>query len=332
MGLRCSLLGHDFGEPDEEEEREARGDEEIITIREIERCARCDEVRVISEHTEVRAIEPHRSAPDPTESRATDTMAERFEVIEETDGVDGRTAEADREHAGRDDTRPPENDEGGAVFLDDDGTEREPEEWFDGRDPGPEASSSEQWMHESDVTADDEETEEDGDGGWVGASPTERYGSDSAEPSPWPDEPDDAPTDDAEIVDWPEHQGDDEGFDAEPDSGPAEDVEFEGMTPRRADGRDESGWTAPDSTSDGPGWTADPEERRQEPADSSTDGSSLGFTPAESGADRADVDGDVPTEFYCPECGLNHVAEESSLRPGDICPECRTGYIGERAR
>ena len=38
------------------------------------------------------------------------------------------------------------------------------------------------------------------------------------------------------------------------------------------------------------------------------------------------------TEFYCPECQFTTPTEGSSLRPGDICPECRLGYLTERER
>jgi predicted RNA-binding Zn-ribbon protein involved in translation (DUF1610 family) len=37
-------------------------------------------------------------------------------------------------------------------------------------------------------------------------------------------------------------------------------------------------------------------------------------------------------EFYCPNCGHARVAGASSIRAGDICPECKQGYIAERER
>ena len=39
---------------------------------------------------------------------------------------------------------------------------------------------------------------------------------------------------------------------------------------------------------------------------------------------------DINTEFYCPECGFTRHAGASSMRAGDICPECQRGYIAER--
>lgn len=56
MGLRCSLLGHAFGEPVTERERETRGAEVLITVREIRRCSRCDAEQVITENKEIRHL------------------------------------------------------------------------------------------------------------------------------------------------------------------------------------------------------------------------------------------------------------------------------------
>ncbi len=39
-------------------------------------------------------------------------------------------------------------------------------------------------------------------------------------------------------------------------------------------------------------------------------------------------DGDA--EFVCPECGETWPAVNASLRPGDICPQCRRGYLSEQ--
>ena len=39
----------------------------------------------------------------------------------------------------------------------------------------------------------------------------------------------------------------------------------------------------------------------------------------------------VETEYYCPNCGTTRPFD-SSLRSGDICPSCQSGYIAERAR
>ena len=56
MGLKCSLLGHSFEPADFEREREEQGSEVVTVVREIERCVRCGEERVVSESTEVTAV------------------------------------------------------------------------------------------------------------------------------------------------------------------------------------------------------------------------------------------------------------------------------------
>lgn len=68
MSVWCTLLGHRFGEATVERDREV-GEEEVITIsREIEECDRCDARRIVSENTEIAAVDPAPDDIDPTES------------------------------------------------------------------------------------------------------------------------------------------------------------------------------------------------------------------------------------------------------------------------
>lgn len=55
MGLRCSLLGHDYADRDVERERADHGDEMVTTVRTTETCRRCGHRRVVSENTEIAA-------------------------------------------------------------------------------------------------------------------------------------------------------------------------------------------------------------------------------------------------------------------------------------
>ena len=57
MGLKCSVLGHKYGEATVEREREEQGSEVVITIQERETCERCGNTRIVSENKEVTAIE-----------------------------------------------------------------------------------------------------------------------------------------------------------------------------------------------------------------------------------------------------------------------------------
>ncbi|MFW5978071.1 MAG: DUF7093 family protein, partial [Halohasta sp.] len=139
---------------------------------------------------------------------------------------------------------------------------------------------------------DDEETEDAADG---------------REPGEWP-EYDDR---EEELADteWPDVEGDDEGYAAEePTEGEPEDMTFGGgFTPEIT--KSEAG-SVPD---------ADGEEAE------------LSFTRAEeSTVEYEPTVDDIQTEFYCPECGFSRLAGNSSMRAGDICPDCKRGYISER--
>lgn len=352
MGLRCSLLGHDFGDPEVEETREERGDEVVVTVREIERCSRCDEMRVCAENKEVTAIggtdgeptaterrgdaadraasggqpsESSRSASETRRSAGGDTSAAEMDSTTATDATTADDAAAASEestaHAAADpsdaesdpstttasggdtpDSTVADDSESGAttddaiILGDDDDDPNAGGTTLPGERASPEPESA---------GADDES-----DWSWQGES----------EGDDWPDSGQQATADTSESTDstnWPDHDGEDEGYDATPNEGErAEGVEFMGTTPTRSDGQ-----STGESSSFG-------SQSRHDEADES-DG--IGIT-RDTDAERADVDDDVETEFYCPECGLVHPSGESSLRPGDICPECKKGYIAERPR
>lgn len=57
MGVKCSLLGHDYGESEIERERDEDGDEVVRTAKRVERCRQCGRTRTISENTEVTTLE-----------------------------------------------------------------------------------------------------------------------------------------------------------------------------------------------------------------------------------------------------------------------------------
>ena len=114
MGLRCSLLGHDYGEPEIEREREEQGNEVVVTVREFEECSRCGERSVVSENKEVTAIEDPEPNPEPSESEAVET--------EPATTVDaGATSDVEETSTFDDGFEPPENaEEDDGVILDDD--------------------------------------------------------------------------------------------------------------------------------------------------------------------------------------------------------------------
>lgn len=63
MDIRCSILGHTYQETEVEREREDRGEEEVITLREFRECRRCGNRDLVSENKHVRAVQ--RSTDDP---------------------------------------------------------------------------------------------------------------------------------------------------------------------------------------------------------------------------------------------------------------------------
>jgi predicted RNA-binding Zn-ribbon protein involved in translation (DUF1610 family) len=126
---------------------------------------------------------------------------------------------------------------------------------------------------------------------------------------------------DDDATAWPDHGGEDEGFDAE--VGGEDDVSFSGntLTPEVDAEAPQSDAEYVDSDAEGRG--ANEFEDRTPRADVDTGIASEGSTSI----DLSEIDDEV--KFYCPNCGLARRAGESSMRAGDICPECRKGYIAE---
>ena len=129
------------------------------------------------------------------------------------------------------------------------------------------------------------------DAGESATADTETTDTTDADDTPAAGEP-------SEAAAWPAADADDDGFDAEtPTSG----------GPTVSTGADPAPW---------------PDEGTVE-----RDRNGTRFVRPEP------VDGDVDgaTELHCPNCATAHAAASSSLRPGDVCPDCRKGYLAERA-
>ncbi|AGN02014.1 hypothetical protein L593_10345 [Salinarchaeum sp. Harcht-Bsk1] len=291
MGVRCTLLGHAYGEAEIEREREERGDEAVVTIREVKTCSRCGDRSVVSENKEVTAVESAgsevatpsdadaapTSEPRPTEPGVDDTVAE--ESVEEA-AVDagpegGEAGAADASEAGPE--QDPETDDG--VILDDEPdeepAEREYGEWPDAEED-----------HAS-AEADPAAADEDANGG----------------PAPWPDSDDEA----------------DEGFDAAtPDDEPAADVEYPGSADAEPPG-DGSGDA--EASADAAEILDDEPATERPPADEGVDFERARETSSPSAPSTGG------TELYCPACGYRDPSRDGSLREGDICPECKKGYL-----
>ncbi|MFC4358133.1 hypothetical protein ACFO0N_09250 [Halobium salinum] len=336
MGLRC-LLGHDFDDVEVEREREEEGEEMVVTVREVKTCVRCGHQQVVSENKEVTSIRP------PAEATAETVLA---------GSGDATAADAEGHAAGGD---------GGAFDADegDDAT------FIDAEDDGqPEATVGARGVDGSAVGANDATAEGDGefaaaDAGHRADDPTDAddadgFNDDEFEPpesaeeddgvildddgeemeagrghGEWPDS-DDVGYDESEAANpWPDQQGEDEGYDAQSPDGEATDVEFGGgLTPQMEMAESE---LADVEGADGAGTEVEEGYDAEfiESPDSGAESVGDGFVRA----DDAEVGGDssgVPTEYYCPSCEMTRGADGSSMRAGDICPECKTGYVTER--
>ena len=192
MGLKCSVIGHKYGETAVERDREEQGSEVVITIREEETCERCGKTRVVSENKEVTSIETpsdiagdmiDEETDDGTEQAATAEEPESG-AGEESDGVED--IEADESAAGG---------TGSAVEQVD--PDADDAEIIDAEEPAETAAteSGDDELDDPSTVADAEEPEpatdpEEDDGVIIdaddeGAADTDR------DPGQWPEEPGD---------------------------------------------------------------------------------------------------------------------------------------------
>jgi len=313
MGLRC-LLGHEYANREVEREREERGDEVVVTYRTVETCDRCGERRVVSENKEVRPIRDPREddvatglggggvTPDLDEPPTDDDASAPSEETPATGGDPGPTADGDD----------------GSTPATTASTADDVREAGDDEDPTPTPDPAE----EDAVILDDGATDDGDDrarGEWPGGDaerpadedPTEAKTETETETKADPTPADDGTTVVSGDEGWPEPGGEDEGFDAEPNDGTPMDVSFGGgLTP--------------------------------EGNDAAANGEAEGANGAGAVAGKQFVAADDVepvseesvgrTEFFCPNCGYVRTAGGSSMRAGDICPDCHKGYIAERER
>jgi len=152
--------------------------------------------------------------------------------------------------------------------------------------------------------ADDTAVAADGDEETTGV-PEADDGATVVEGEGWPDP-------EGEDEGWPDPEGEDEGFDATPGDAAPEDATIdEEVGPAVGDPATTNGTTeAAGGAAAGKQFVA---AQEVEPV----------------GDNRTTA---AETEFFCPNCGHARGAGGSSMRAGDICPECHQGYIAERER
>ena len=358
MSLRCSLLGHSYGDAEIEREREEQGSEVVVTVREFEECERCGDRKIVTENKEVTALQS--SAPDlesaesgsatdaatgstgrtETTARANasaDSDATTPETTTSPDATGGRTAsgqsdvqlDADAEVAGGDDaeiiggsSEGEESSEPAGASGSSEAPEPDSSPDSTGVD-GSDASSTagETDLNQSPSAADDDGVILDDDG-------DSSAGDDDRTPGEWPEAETTHPTEvDHGPGNWPavgSEDGDDEGYDAEPAAAGSADVDFGGsLTPESADVDDE--------TDDVEFVNAEGDALRSRDDGASSPELSSGIS-AEADAPSLSgpaADPDVDAEFVCPECDYREGVAGSSLRAGDICPECSRGYLAQ---
>lgn len=296
MVLRCSLLGHDYGEPEVERERDTRGSEVVLTVQEYERCTRCGVKNVISENTEVTSI-------------STDAAADETDYATVTDDTDATTVADPGETDGSIATDAVDLDDSMAITFDE-----------GGETPSDESAVEVPRDENGDPITDDAEILEPEDE----PSPDRQQGE-------WPDSDDVGPPVGAEREPsaWPGIGAEDDELDsaigadddptAESASGWDVDTASDTGSTERDDGTDDAILVGGDPVAATANVGATP--------DSDTGFESAGEAPSPG---EPIVRGDVPTEYFCPSCSFVAPGDRGSLRPGDICPSCRKGYLGER--
>jgi len=313
MAIKCSLLGHSYGDPDVEREREQRGEEVVVTVRELKTCTRCGTELTVSENTEVRPVkstqtetrqpddaaatspdstpaEPAVSESEPPANEPPEPSTVAEEDADSTPTIVGGADGPLEEAGGSDDefekAQSAADDDG--VILDEDGSSensREPGEWPDAEDTRVELSSD------------------------SSEHPTAQPTPESAPPGSqsWPDEPAGSETGSSPAAGEPTNSDtgstdeQTEILDAEEDSGTTTD-------------------SAASASSDIQRSTETPSERLRS-----------GATGIESAGPVESSRGDPTSQLVCPSCEYEDSERQSSKRAGDICPSCGKGYLSERS-
>lgn len=312
MALRCSLLGHDFDETEVDREREERGSEVVVTVTEYQRCQRCGEKNVTSENTEVTALGPDAAARSPDESAPDQPPSP---------GID---------------------DASGAGLEDGESTEEAATSAGDPSDTAEARAADETTDGDGDADADADEdleipTDENGEPITDDAEILTEPDSDDGdrEHGEWPESDDVGPPvgSEAEPTAWPEDEGGD-GNDSSVESDGIETTFVEedvgaSSSAKTSETETENEATRDESVTDDAVFVdAEPEPSPQQSE------SYTGITSAQAAPDpsKATTQGGANTEFFCPQCSFVAPGDRGSLRAGDICPECRKGYLGERER
>ena len=275
MVIRCSVLGHDYGDAGVERERDERGEEVVRTARQVRTCRRCGHERTVTENTEVTALEPEAGVVRNADGRVVAATAEENVAADGTgaitiEGADDATGDAASDDPGGDSSTDDAASTSETVAtVGDDGDDRADDAEPRGR---PDASGDDAELATVDDDAD---------------------GASGRAPGEWPADPDDGTTT-ATRSDGASTAG--------------------SLTPIDGGSHATSAASEPKPLSDG--WAVATDE-----------------TSADAGGANDAIVGERSGEtFACSACGFTAAIADSPLRAGDICPECRTGYLGRGTR
>lgn len=154
MGLRCSLFGHAYGEPVTERDRKRRGDEEVVTVRELRTCKRCGVEKVLSENTEVRHLDSVPADPDPGSPVDREAATEANDDRSAPESTEEEVDVADLVDAAEADRSTPAGAADSADATAESGADTVPESEDDAKPAAPEADEG---AVESDEPVDDED-------------------------------------------------------------------------------------------------------------------------------------------------------------------------------
>lgn len=384
MGLRCSLIGHDWGESEIERDRDEQGSEVVLTVREYEVCSRCGDRNLISENTEVTTLAadddaaPVERAPEPTRDGAEASAGDDAATEGAGDaGADAEPAAAgDAPESGVDADGDAPREAGAAEILGDDAsgsadaTAGGDEPADDGAAAAADAAADDP-MDDAvfiddaeddaavdaveDAVADAEEPVADAAPDSHGDAAPGTTGDAAADASG--DAPEAAATDSSADGEFDEPAAADETAVADDDGVVLDDDADEGA----ADDREHGEW--PDGPEGATGGAPEAEPAGEGPSAGEAATGQFQNAPTETDDDGYDaefIDDDAPSqepaqsqaatdspsgiksagstappgqrhqrngELVCPNCSNAESADRTSLRAGDICPECRKGYL-----
>jgi hypothetical protein len=313
MGVQCTVLGHAYGGTESEQHREDREDGTVLISREYQVCTRCGNRKELYRNEQLlpngdRATDTSADGAN-SESQNTQTAVEP--PAEETPAASAGGTALSSTDAVEETPNPapaPADGETGGVILeaDDNGGPS-------GRGPAGDTEPSvdtEPTHGERGERADDAQP----------SDPTARAGPDGREFGEWPQ---DATAD----LTGSDHQAT-SGAVTDEASGTDDAVGLSGAfeSSSQAETDDSAQRSARSETADG--WATSTEPAGT--ASTKTEQTLRGASETVDGLSAFGTDDPSDPEIRCHSCESGWARAETSLREGDLCPDCREGYVAVR--